>query len=501
MLHHRITTTTDLDPQGSTYREWTPKVEDPQWQQYLDRLAQAADTRRRELGNQIAADTPQWAVEAFGPPPDAEGPQRVAWINNAASVAVHRELAGHDDLAEALGPAPQPGQVEAYASWRAAWRALGRPDADRAEHELSDGQLRLRVRAYQREEAWGPRYVANELAGTRQAAAQQRATAAIRTAEAAAAPDAAQREQFARQAREAAALADVLDRRAAELTAADQARAEWLVHTAGTRAQRDRAEAALSARHATSDTAEELVTAEEWLAEHTAAQRAEDPYRTITEADLTDQAVDEVGDEVVDGELLPTDRPAAMPDAALDIVDAELVEPDPTEQPAAQPQPTPSTSTDLILDSDLGVLLPLDPAEAADRDRAHHSERDIVDAEIVPDVTTDTAASDRITVDATPVVETMVEDIRDIAATEPGPAGEDDVRVPSAEETADTIARAQRALLEIRARHAEQDRQATEDGRAEQLARWHTDDFAAERDLVDADAHSSAVLEPVMPGD
>ena len=39
-------------------------------------------------------------------------------------------------------PAPGPGKVEAYASYRAAWRALGRPEIDREELELSDGQLR-----------------------------------------------------------------------------------------------------------------------------------------------------------------------------------------------------------------------------------------------------------------------------------------------------------------------------------------------------------------------
>ena len=100
----------------------------------------------------------------------------------------YRELAGHDDRrADALGPAPQPGQAEAYAAYRAAWRALGRPEVDREETELSDGQLRMRVRAWEREKPWAPRYVGNELAGTRQAAAHQHRVAALRDAEAAAA--------------------------------------------------------------------------------------------------------------------------------------------------------------------------------------------------------------------------------------------------------------------------------------------------------------------------
>ena len=50
--------------------------------------------------------------------------------------------------------------------------------------KLSDGQLRMRVRGWEREQAWGPRYVGHELAGTRQAATHHRQTAALRRAEA-----------------------------------------------------------------------------------------------------------------------------------------------------------------------------------------------------------------------------------------------------------------------------------------------------------------------------
>ncbi len=66
-------------------------------------------------------------------------------------MAAYRELVGHDDEAYALGPPPRPGQVETYAAWGAALRALGRPEADRAETEMSTGQLRVRIRAYERE--------------------------------------------------------------------------------------------------------------------------------------------------------------------------------------------------------------------------------------------------------------------------------------------------------------------------------------------------------------
>ena len=49
---------------------------------------------------------------------------------------------------------------------------------------MSTGQLLVRVRAYEREKTWAPAYVANELAGTRQAADRHRHEATVRRAEA-----------------------------------------------------------------------------------------------------------------------------------------------------------------------------------------------------------------------------------------------------------------------------------------------------------------------------
>jgi hypothetical protein len=316
--------------------------------------------------------------------------ERREWVAKAGIVAAHRELVGHDDPAAALGPVPKPGQVEAYASWRAAWRALGRPEADRDEIEMSDGQLRLRIRAYEREKAWAPRYVANDLAGTTQAAAKQRETAAVRAAQAQAAEHEEARQRLKREAAEAAALADVLDARALELEKADHVRAEWYLHTAETRAAADRAAAELSARNAAKDRDDEPITAAEWLAEHEAAQTAEDAHRQVT--DETDLA-----------------QVAAQREADLRVLD---------EQPA-------------------------DAVEAAPPD------------------------------------------IRAIAAAEPEQVDEDLVRVPTADETADIIARAQRALAEMERRRAAEEQRAADEARAEQLTRWHADDHTADTDRID----------------
>ena len=69
VLHTRISDRVSLDPVGDTFAEWTPKVDDPQWQTYLTTLAGAADERRNELGRAVAAEPPAWAVEALGAPP------------------------------------------------------------------------------------------------------------------------------------------------------------------------------------------------------------------------------------------------------------------------------------------------------------------------------------------------------------------------------------------------------------------------------------------------
>ncbi|MGH3465982.1 MAG: hypothetical protein ACRDP9_31310, partial [Kribbellaceae bacterium] len=249
---------------------------------YLAALAAAADERCDDLGEQTAAQAPAWAVEALGPVPDDEV-ARAAWKEVAGVAAAHRELVGVDDPDDALGPAPQAGQVEAYASWRAAWRALDRPDADRAEVEMSTGQLRIRVRAHQRERTWAPAYVANELAATHQAADRHRHGATLRRAEADAADEQTRRAELEQQAEQAQALADTLEARAEVLAAADETRAQWYAHTAETRAAAERAQAELSIRDVDQEQPDVRVTAEEWLQAHAAALEAEDPHREITD--------------------------------------------------------------------------------------------------------------------------------------------------------------------------------------------------------------------------
>lgn len=153
---------------------------------------------------------------------------------------------------------------------------------------MSDGQLRMRVRAYEREQPWGPRHVANELAATIQAAAHHRdnATRWAAQADATAQPD--ERDRLQHDAAGAGALAELLDDQIQVLRELNEERGMWLAHTAGTRAAADRAQAELTARHAGDEAPEQRVTAEEWLAAEQEDRQAEDLHREITEIDLED---------------------------------------------------------------------------------------------------------------------------------------------------------------------------------------------------------------------
>jgi hypothetical protein len=385
VLHSRISDRVSLDPMGDNFVAWTPSVEDPKWQDYLDTLARIADERRSDLGRQAANDAPNWAVEALGAPPAPDRAEdRAEWEERAASVASYREMVGYHHESDPLGPSPKPGQVETYATWRSAWRALGRPEADRAEAEMSTGQLRVRIRAYDREKTWAPDHVANQLAGTRQAADKHRHDATLWEAHAAATTEQDAAARLRDESAKSAALATALDDRASQLAQVDEARAAWYAHTAATRAAAERAAAELTTRQADQPAEPAPVTAEEWLAAHNAESAAEDPYRKITgEHDLAEVADQRAQDQRDVGH----DKPLA-------------------------PSPEPDIRDETAVDG------------TAEKSRS-----------------------------------------RDRAV--------DEVRVPTADETAQSVRRAQRALQQLKHRQAAEARHA-EDEAQEEVTRWHS---------------------------
>jgi conjugative relaxase-like TrwC/TraI family protein len=437
VIHHRITGSVSLDPQGDCHRDWIPAVEDPAWRDYLTELADFADARRVELGQQAAAEEPQWAIEALGPVPDDDQQLR-AWIERAGAVAAHRELTGHDDPATAIGPAPRVGQAEAHASWRSAWHALGRPEADRAEAEMSDGQLLLRIRAYQREQAWAPPYVVNELAGTQQAADRHRATATLRAAAAAATEDPSLRAGLEREAADAHALTRLLDDRAVQLAEADNARAHWYAHTAATRASADRAQLE--------------------LAERRAARGATQPDERTTAAEHLEAAQGNHARTADGRDAVDVERPTRETDRHGDV---------------GREHEAGSARADTLEEAET--------SQVDQHSRRAEEERQIVDEADFSEVAAQREAERRAVDDwAHPdAAETGLRDVRDTASDEPRRNREDEVRVPTADETADALRRAHRALAEIRVREADDARRAADDARIEQLARWKERDRAA----------------------
>jgi conjugative relaxase-like TrwC/TraI family protein len=277
-----------LAPTVRSYGDMVPSVLSPLWHTELIRYAEAAEARRQQLGQEAAETAPQWAAETLGAVPE-DPLQRLGWEQRAGTVAAWRELSQHQDPADALGSAPRPGKPEHYAVWRAAWAALGRPDAATAEAELSEGQLRIRVRAYEREKAWAPPYVGESLTATALAAEGHRRTAVLTAARADATSNADERAHLRAEAREESALAESLHAQMSQLSAVDEARASWLVHTAVTRETADRANAELAARGVPLGAeAEDAMTAEDWLDAHRSEQAAEDAHRPVTaEYELT----------------------------------------------------------------------------------------------------------------------------------------------------------------------------------------------------------------------
>lgn len=265
VLHYRISEATrGAAPEADDFRARVPPIGGA-WQVRLEQLAELADQRAVDLGREAALSRPRWAVEALDEPPQS-GLDRWRWENRAGRVAAYRELRGEEDEERAIGPAPKAGETEAHAAWHAAWRALGRPEADREEAELSDGALLVRVRAYEREEAWAPPWVGDRLHEISLRADMERNDVALSgTAD----------EQLA-----------ALEAERAELELIDEARGLWYAETAATREAAQRAVDELAARGRPVDEEADRVTAEEWLAGERQAREEDDEHRPIVETDV-----------------------------------------------------------------------------------------------------------------------------------------------------------------------------------------------------------------------
>jgi conjugative relaxase-like TrwC/TraI family protein len=277
----------DLAPQVTSFRDLIPAIVDVAYRPALVQWTDAADARRHALGAEAAADPPDWAA-SLGPVP-TDPLARVDWETRAGWAAAYREMtAAVAPLAETdpLGAAPPGGLVEKRSMWETAHRALALVDGGAAEEKMTEGKLRGRVHAYERERNWAPPYVAEQLGATHDALHRAQTDATIWTARAQATTDPEERTQLAAAAAQARAAADRYTAMIPDLETTDDARARWFAHTAATRDAATRADAALRIRGIDINTPDDRVTAEEWLAEHLAERADSEPARNITDADV-----------------------------------------------------------------------------------------------------------------------------------------------------------------------------------------------------------------------
>ena len=205
------------------------------------------DDRARRIGEHAAATRPAWAIQALGDPP-ADPARQADWQERAARIGAYRELYGHDSQADPIGPAPALTSPEAWADWHTASTALHKVSGIDL-RDVPDSRLWLRRARYERELAWAPPHVAEELRLARLQArtAWENATRASHAAEAATDPAIAARQQ------NLATIWHAMHTRAAslaeELAAAQETRRQWAALTEPTRRMALAADLELRRRH------------------------------------------------------------------------------------------------------------------------------------------------------------------------------------------------------------------------------------------------------------
>jgi hypothetical protein len=224
-----------------------PDVGSAELKRYLCELAAAMDERARRLGEHVAELGPEWAISALGAVP-SDPAARTDWERRASLVAAYRERYGHDHPADPIGPAPGKTSPEARAAWHTALAALGRVDGIDL-RACTDGDLWLRRGTYERETAWAPPHVAEELRLMRVAQRDAHVAAVRADHEARAAQD----QDRAARHRQLAGIWRALEAKAASeaemFTAVQETRRDWEVLTETTLRTAIAADIELRRRH------------------------------------------------------------------------------------------------------------------------------------------------------------------------------------------------------------------------------------------------------------
>jgi conjugative relaxase-like TrwC/TraI family protein len=227
-----------------------PEIADPERQAFAAQIAVLMDERKERIGEHAAEHSLPWAVNSLGPLP-GDRPGRVEWQQRAASIGAWRELSGHDDPADPIGPEPVGGDPDIRAAWHEALAALEPADGPDV-RGMTDGMLLHLRDTYPIETAWAPAWVGDELRQVRTGAQEARLAAIRANAEAEAAQRRGERERASRQQVLAAsyqAMHDAYRERETVFAAVMADRADWDRATRQQRHLAVAADAELRQRH------------------------------------------------------------------------------------------------------------------------------------------------------------------------------------------------------------------------------------------------------------
>jgi hypothetical protein len=161
--------------QPQTGRSWSQRVPeglDPEMARYMREKAAMMDARVERLGEHAAETAPLWATRTFGPAPEDPG-ERADWQQRASTVAAYREMWRYENPGDPIGPEPSRVTPDKQADWRQALAALGAVDGMDL-LGVPDESLETRRGLYERETAWAPEHVGEQLRLARMTAADAR---------------------------------------------------------------------------------------------------------------------------------------------------------------------------------------------------------------------------------------------------------------------------------------------------------------------------------------
>jgi hypothetical protein len=109
---------------ASSWSAYVPAIADSERRVFAVQITALMDARQDRIGEHAAEHALPWAVAAPGPVPE-DALDRLDWQKRAASVGAWRELAGHCDPGDPIGPEPVTAAPDLRAAWQEAFAALG----------------------------------------------------------------------------------------------------------------------------------------------------------------------------------------------------------------------------------------------------------------------------------------------------------------------------------------------------------------------------------------